>query len=61
MLHTFLNGNSLKVNEIAQLEFEFAYFDVPVQHVIHYDLGTSPINILDKRLSALDSIINNVK
>ena len=30
---------SLKVNVIAQLEFEPAYFEVSVQHLNHYATG----------------------
>ena len=34
-------GVSLKVNVIAQLEFELAYCDVTIQHVCRYTRGTS--------------------
>ena len=31
------------VNVIARLEFELAYNDFSVKHVIHYITGTSPL------------------
>ena len=36
---------SLKVNIIAQLKFELAYYDVTVQQVSHFTLGTLPVII----------------
>ena len=33
---------SSKVNIIAWLEFELAYYDVVVQHVNHYNMGVTP-------------------
>ena len=38
--HTIPKGNSLKVNTIAQLEFEPIYYDDTVQHVRQYTTGT---------------------
>ena len=32
-VHTFLKGITSKVNPIAWLEFELAYYNVAVQHV----------------------------
>ena len=40
MIQAFPEGISPKVNAVAQLEFEFAYYDVTVQHVSHYVPGT---------------------
>ena len=37
---TFPNGISPKVNIIARLEFELAYYDVTVQNFIHYSMRT---------------------
>ena len=37
----FSNGTNLKVNVIEQLESEFTYFVVVIQHVKHYAVGTS--------------------
>ena len=42
-IHTFLKGIIPKVNIIAQLEFELAYYDVTVQYVSYYASGTIPI------------------
>ena len=39
-VHTFLLGISLKVNIIARLQFEVAYFDDAVKHVSHYTMRT---------------------
>ena len=36
-IHTFPKGISPKVNVIALLEFELAYYDVAVQHISHGD------------------------
>ena len=41
--HTFLKITSLKVNVIAQLEFEFGYYDVKVQYVRHYTPQEFPL------------------
>ena len=41
MVHTFYKSISLKVNVIAQLEFELNYFQAIVQHFSHYTMGTS--------------------
>ena len=38
-VHTFPKGISPKVNVIARLEFELAYYDVTVHYVSHYDTG----------------------
>ena len=38
-VHNFLCGISSKVNVIVQLDFEFAYYDVAVQHVTHCITG----------------------
>ena len=34
-VHAFLKDISLKVNTIAWLEFELAYYDVAVRHISH--------------------------
>ena len=39
-VHTFPKGICPKVNVIAWLEFEFAYYDVAVQHDSYYSMGT---------------------
>ena len=38
--YTFPKGISLKVNVIARLMFEPAYYDVAVQHISHYAVRT---------------------
>ena len=35
-------GISPKVNVIAWLEFELAYYDIAIEHVSHYATGTQP-------------------
>ena len=42
MVFTFPKGISPKVNVIARLEFELAYYDVVVQYVSHYATTTLP-------------------
>ena len=37
----FPNSISLKVNVIARIEFELAYYDVAIQPLKHYATGTS--------------------
>ena len=39
-VQTFAKGISLKVNATVWLKFELAYFEVIVQHVNHYAIGT---------------------
>ena len=39
-VHAFPKGISLKVNVIVQLEFEFVYYDLVIQHFNHYAGGT---------------------
>ena len=41
-VHIFLKSINLKVNIIAQLEFELTYYDIVVQHVNHYTMETFP-------------------
>ena len=41
--YIFLKGICPKVNVIARLEFELAFFDVAFEHVNHYTTGTSPV------------------
>ena len=41
-VHAFLKGISSKMNIIAQLEFELAYFKATVQYFNHYTRETSP-------------------
>ena len=36
---SFPKGISPKVNAIAQPEFKLAYYDVAIQHIIHYAIG----------------------
>ena len=43
MVHNFPWLISLKVNIIAQLEFELTHYDVAVQYVRHYAMGDSAI------------------
>ena len=42
VVHTFPHGISLKVNVIAQLEFEQAYFEAAIHYISHYATGISP-------------------
>ena len=39
-IHTFLKNICPKVNVIAQLEFELAYYDSAVQRFNHYTLSS---------------------
>ena len=39
-VHAFLKDISPKVNVIAQLDFELAYFDVAVKYINHYATRT---------------------
>ena len=39
-MHTFMKGIRPKINVIASLEFEFAYYNVRVQYIIHYAMRT---------------------
>ena len=41
-IHTFPKGICLKVNVIARLEFEFAYYDSVVHHFNYYTMRTPP-------------------
>ena len=41
-VHTFPKGISLKVNVIARLEFELAYYDSAVQRFNYYSTRISP-------------------
>ena len=41
-VHTFFKGISLKVNAQLWLEFKLTYYDVTVQCVSHYAMGTTP-------------------
>ena len=43
-VHTFPMGIIPKVNVIALLEFELAYYNPVVQLVIHYTTRTSPVS-----------------
>ena len=45
-VHAFSKGISPKVNVIARLEFELAFYDVAVQNISHYATG-DPFNCLD--------------
>ena len=45
MFHAFPKSISWKVNMIARLEFELAYFEATVQHVSHYTTGTHFIDL----------------
>ena len=40
--HTYPEGIISKVNAIARLEFEYAYYEVAVQHVSHYATKIPP-------------------
>ena len=46
-VHTFFKGISLKVNVIARLEFELAYYKVAVQHFSYNNRGKSPLFSLE--------------
>ena len=39
---TFPKGISPKINVIVLLEFELTYYDIAVQHITHYAMGTLP-------------------
>ena len=39
-VHTFPNGICMKVNVIAQLEFELTYFQFTVKYISHYTAET---------------------
>ena len=39
-MNPFPNDISPKVNIIAQLEFELTHYNVVVQHISHYNIGT---------------------
>ena len=43
--HTFPKGIRLKVNVIARLEHELAYYDSDVHRFNHYTMGTSPFHL----------------
>ena len=40
--HNIPKGIRPKVNIIAQLEFELAYYDVTMQHISYYKIETTP-------------------
>ena len=42
-IHTFPKGICLKVNVIAQLEFELTYYDSGVNRFNHYTTEISPV------------------
>ena len=44
-VYAFPESISLKVNLIARLEFELAYYDVVVQHVNHNTTETLPLGM----------------
>ena len=58
-VHTFPKSISSKVNVIASLEFEHAYYDVAVLHVSHDATGTPPKNLVStsSKNSELSGII----
>ena len=41
-VYTIPKGINPKMNVIAWLEFELAYFKASIQHFSHYTMGTSP-------------------
>ena len=47
-VHTFRNVISLKVNVIAQLKFELAYFLTTVKDVSHYAMDTFFVSLFLK-------------
>ena len=49
---TFPKGICQKVNVIAWLEFELAYYDVVVQYVSHYTAGTPLISMVENRIKS---------
>ena len=49
---TFSKNISLKVNIIAQLEFDLPDYDLAVQHVSYYDMETSLHIVTYKRVVA---------
>ena len=48
-VHTFPNGICPKVNIIARLEYELAYYDYAVHRFNHYTTKTLPKNTQDIR------------
>ena len=56
-VHTFPKGICPKVNVIARLEFESAYYDSAVHHFNHYTTKTPPIR-LSKQLKHQVTIFN---
>ena len=49
-VHTFLKDICLKVNVIARLEHELAYYDSAVHHFNHYTRRTPPEMALNKEI-----------
>ena len=45
-IYTFPKGVSLRVNMIAWLEFEFAYFEAAVRHFDFYATPTPPLTTI---------------
>ena len=45
-VHTFPKGICPKVNVIARLEYELAYYDSAVHYFNHYNTRTAPLILL---------------
>ena len=58
MVHTFPNGICPKVNVIARLEFELAYYDSVVHRFNHYTTRTPPRAVEDLILVNVDRKID---
>ena len=54
-VHAFSKGICLKMNVIARLEFEPAYYDFAVKRINHYITRCIKLSVLDK--NAWDHII----
>ena len=42
-IHSFSNGLCPKVNVMAQMKYELAYYDIAVQYVSHSTTGPPPV------------------
>ena len=45
-VHTLPKGSCSKMNVIARLEFELAYYDSTVHYFNHYTMRTSPVQFV---------------
>ena len=66
-VHTFSKGISPKVNVIARLEFELAYFETAIQHLSHYTIDLLPTaclrsaSIPKRVLETLENVLTPLK